>query len=83
MQNFIFWHNSEKAIATHTIVLVIMMGLFAVFAIFMFSEFSKNTAIESTAATCTFKKISYCTEWKTKNYGDVPWGWDDKSPTEC
>jgi len=83
MQNFILWHSSEKAIAVHTIVLVIMMGLFAVFAIFMFYKFSEGTNIESTAATCAFKKIMYCTDWKANNYGGEPWNWADKSPAGC
>lgn len=83
MQNFVLWHSSEKAIATHTIVLVIMMALFAIFSLFMFYKFSDITSIESTAATCAFKKIMYCTDWKVNNYGDEPWNWTDKPPAGC
>lgn len=83
MRNFILGHSSEKAIATHTIVLVIMMGLFAMFAFYMFYKFSDVTNVQTTVATCTFKRIVYCGDWKINNYGNEPWNWEDRSPTGC
>ena len=83
MENFNFCHSSEKAIATHTIVLVIMMALFAIFALFMFYQFADTTNIETTTATCASKRIVYCAAWKVNNYGDEPWNWADKPPTGC
>jgi len=73
----------KKAIATHTIVLVIMMGMFAIVAFWLFYKWADVTNIEATAASCTFKKIAYCTDWKfNNNYGNDPGTWDDP-PTGC
>jgi len=73
----------KKAIATHTIVLVIMMGLFAIFGFLLFYKWVGFTEVEATAATCGFKKIFYCEDWKANGYRDEPWNWNDKPPAGC
>jgi len=74
----------KKAIATHMVVLVIMMGLFAIVALFLFYKWADITNIEANTATCTFKRSLYCTDWSVNNnYGTEPWNWDDKPPIGC
>lgn len=70
----------SKGIAVHTIVLVIMMGLFAFIAMYLFYVWADSSNIEATAMSCTVKRISYCTDWYANNYKEEPWDWDQKAP---
>jgi hypothetical protein len=74
---------SKKAIAVHTIVLVIMMGFFAIVGFFFFYKWSDEVEIQASETSCTFKKIAFCTDWKLNNYGDTPFNWDEKKPVGC
>jgi len=75
--------NKSKGIAVHTIVLVIMMGMFAAIAFWLYSVWSGATGVEVTRSSCVFKRISYCTDWKYNNYNDEPDDWEDRAPTGC
>ena len=78
--------NKSKGIAVHTIVLVIMMGMFAAIAFWLFSVWSGATGVEATRSSCVFKRISYCTDWLSNNYNDEhaeQWGWETTAPTGC
>ena len=67
--------NKSKGIAVHTIVLVIMMGMFAAISFWLFSVWSGTTGVETTRSSCVFKRISYCTDWKFNDYNEEP-DWD-------
>jgi len=69
--------------AVHTIVLVIMMGLFAFVGMFLFYKWSDTTSIQASLASCKLKIVSYCTDWKVNNYADKPWNWNEKNPLGC
>lgn len=73
----------NSGIAVHTLVLVIMIGLFALVALFLFYKWAVPSTIEATAASCAFKKIAYCTAWSANEYGTTPWNWDENSPFGC
>ncbi len=74
----------SKGIAVHTIVLVIMMGLFAFIAFYLFYVWSSGANVEATAMSCTVKRLSYCTDWKANNYGtEEPWDWNQRPPLGC
>lgn len=75
--------NKSKGIAVHTIVLVIMMGMFAVVAFWLFSVWSGVTSVEVTRSSCTSKRISYCTDWGFNNYNDEPNDWENRATTGC
>lgn len=76
--------NKSKGIAVHTIVLVIMMGMFAAIAFWLFSVWSSATSVEVTRSSCVFKRISYCTDWKFNNYNEDPeWVWGNTDPIGC
>ena len=74
---------SSKAIAVHTIVLVIMMAFFAIVGLFLFYIWTDQADIQASAATCQFKSVAYCTEWKLNSYGETPFNWDEKKPLGC
>ncbi len=74
---------NKHGIAVHTLVLVIMMGLFALVALFLFYKWATPSAVEATAASCAFKKIAYCTDWSANDYGKTPWDWNKKPPFGC
>jgi hypothetical protein len=75
---------ARRGIAVHTLVLVIMMAMFAIVAVFLFYKWATPSAIEATAVSCEFKKLAYCADWKTNAYGATkPWSWDDKPPAGC
>jgi hypothetical protein len=67
----------------HTLVLVIMIAMFAIVAVFLFYKWATPSVVEATAISCEFKKLSYCADWKTNAYGDAPWSWGDKPPAGC
>jgi hypothetical protein len=73
----------RKAIATHTLVLVIMMGFFAVIAFYFLGGSVSNTGKQATRAGCTFKRLSYCTDWRGNNYDQPPWSWSSRNPEGC
>lgn len=74
----------QRGIAVHTLVLVIMMAMFAIVAVFLFYKWATPSVVEATAISCEFKKLSYCADWKTNAYGaNKPWSWGDKPPAGC
>ncbi len=72
-----------KGIAVHALVLVIMIGLFTLVALFIFYKWATPSSLAATSASCTFKKLSYCTDWGSNDYQKSPWDWDKKAPFEC
>jgi hypothetical protein len=74
---------SKKAVAAHALVLIVMIGFFAIVAFFVLSVWLEGTNIETNKATCTFKKVQYCTDWKVNNYDTAPWVWEDRPPKGC
>lgn len=79
------WETKKtgKAIATHTLFLIIVMVLFAIVAFILFGGWLPNADRQANKATCTYKKISYCTDWKANSYTEEPWDWYDKNPEGC
>jgi hypothetical protein len=74
---------SKKAMAVHTIVLVIMMAFFAIVAFLILYQWTNYTNLEANRTSCAFKKVAYCTDWKANNYKSEPWNWGDKAPKSC
>ena len=83
--NFVskFGRKLRKAIATHTLALVIMMGMFAIIGLIFLYQWAGGTEAETSVASCTFKKISYCTDWRANNYAASPWNWESREPKGC
>jgi len=75
--------TQNKGVAVHALVIVILMGFFALVAIFLFYKWAVVSNIEANTATCAFKKIAFCTDWRGNNYDTEPWTWDDKAPKGC
>lgn len=73
----------SQGVAVHTLVLVIMIAMFAIVAIFIFYKWAQPSAIEATTVSCDFKKLAYCADWKVNGYGTRPWDWDTKQPAGC
>lgn len=67
----------------HTLVLVIMIAMFAIVAVFLFYKWAQPSVIEATTISCEFKKLAYCADWKQNGYGTTPWTWSEKQPLGC
>jgi hypothetical protein len=78
------FRKPSRGVAVHTLVLVIMMAMFAIVAVFIFYKWTPTLIVASQAA-CEMKKITYCGDWKANGYGSEPWtdGWDKKQPLDC
>ncbi len=74
---------STKAIATHTLVLVIMMGMFAFVAFLAYANWNETITPIMESYACEFKFRRYCTDWEANNFNTVPWNWNDEEPTSC
>ena len=74
---------ASRGVAVHTLVLVIMIAMFAIVAVFLFYKWATPSVVEATAISCEFKKLSYCADWKANRYGDRPWSWGEKQPLKC
>jgi hypothetical protein len=74
---------SSRGVAVHTLVLVIMIAMFAIVAIFIFYKWASPSIVEATAVSCDFKKLAYCADWRANAYGPTPWDWSTKQPTGC
>ncbi|NCN39593.1 MAG: hypothetical protein GW914_04405, partial [Candidatus Aenigmarchaeota archaeon] len=72
---------SPKAIATHTLFLIAVMGLLLIFTLVTFWFFIGQTPIEANKATCTAKYMNYCERWTLK--GQDPGDWGDIKPEDC
>lgn len=74
-----------KAIAVHTIFIVITTVLFFFFAVIIIFGFIHIGTIDANQATCNVKLISYCTNWAARGFADSdkPYKWEEKAPTEC
>jgi len=72
-----------KAIAVHTVVLIAMIGIFAMFAIFVFYKWTDMVNVQASSWTCAFKRLTYCSDWKANEYKTEPWDWDTKKPLGC
>jgi hypothetical protein len=78
--------NSEigkKGIATHTLVLMVMIGFFAVIAFYLLYVAIDSERISANTATCLFKKLDYCNGWKANKYDQPPWNWYEREPIGC
>lgn len=75
--------RTRKAIAVHTLFLIIMMALFAVVAFVLFADWTGDTGKQANKTACLFKRTKYCTDWRTNDYGPAPWDWYEKSPKGC
>jgi hypothetical protein len=73
----------RKAVAVHTVVLIAMIGIFAMFAIFVFYKWTDVINVQASSWTCAFKRLTYCNDWKANEYGTEPWSWDTKKPLGC
>jgi hypothetical protein len=73
----------SKAIAVHTLVLIAMIGIFAMFSIFIMYKWTDLVNVQASGWTCAYKRLAYCSDWKVNNYGDAPWDWDTKKPLGC
>ena len=72
-----------KAIAVHTIFIVITVVIFFFFAVVIIFGFVNITQIQASQTTCTIKLLSYCTSWAAKGFSAEPYEWSKKSPTDC
>jgi hypothetical protein len=73
----------RKGVAVHTLVIIIMMAMFAVVSFYLLYYFSEGTGTEANQTTCMYKRIAFCTEWSNNKYGTEPWTWDDRDPQGC
>jgi len=74
---------SKRGIAVHTMVLVMMMAMFAGVAIFLLYKFTSPAPMEATKIVCELKKVRYCADWSSNDYVKSPWEWDEKNPKDC
>ncbi|MBI4010265.1 MAG: hypothetical protein HY361_03700 [Candidatus Aenigmarchaeota archaeon] len=72
-----------KAIAVHTIFILITTVIFLFFAIIIIFGFLNIAGLEASQTTCTIKLLNYCTSWLAKGYADKPYKWADKDPKDC
>ena len=74
---------SEKAVAIHATVLVILMAVF-IFAIFViFFNWINIQNLQASKELCATKLLNYCTEWWKKDFKDKPYNWAEQSPVDC
>lgn len=73
-----------KAIAVHTIFIVLTTVIFFFFAIIVIFGFLNIAGLEASHTTCTVKLLNYCTSWAAKGFGDEkPYKWEKKEPIDC
>lgn len=70
----------SKAIAVHTLFLIGVIAFFLIFIIGIFFQWIDTTNIASNQATCTLKKISFCSEWVRTGSTPNSDTWEKKSP---
>ncbi len=73
----------RKGLAVHTMVLIIMIGMFTAVSLFLFYKWASPSIKNATKASCVVKQISYCTDWSVNDFNQIPWEWDEKNPKDC
>ena len=73
-----------KALAVHTIFIILTTVIFLFFAIIIIFGFLNIAGLEASATTCNIKLLNYCTAWAAKGFvDDKPYKWSDKPPIDC
>lgn len=74
-----------KAIAIHTIFIVVTTVIFLFFAVVVLFGLLGSVNISASQTTCTIKLLNYCTSWAAKGFSesDKPYQWNEKSPYAC
>ena len=73
-----------KAIAVHTIFIVLTTVIFFFFAIIVIFGFLNIAGLEASQTTCTVKLLNYCTSWVAKGFPDDKlYEWSKKEPKDC
>jgi len=75
--------SKNKGIATQTLVLVIMMGMFAFAAFMIWSGWREGSDTSVQKAGCISKRLEYCTSWKARGYSEDPWDWHETVSDSC
>ena len=70
-------------IAVHTMVLILMIGMFTVVSLFLLYSWVKPSTIEANKISCELKRVAYCTDWDSNDYDTEPWDWEDRQPLNC
>ncbi|MBL7169390.1 MAG: hypothetical protein ISS48_00020 [Candidatus Aenigmarchaeota archaeon] len=71
----------SKAIATHTIFLIAVMGIFLLFTIISFWYWIGQTSVDASKASCAAKYMNYCERWIFE--GKDPGDWNKVEPLGC
>lgn len=74
---------AKRGIATHTLVLMVMIGFFAVIAFYLLYVAIYSDKVQADQTTCLFKKLDYCNGWRANKYDQPPWDWYNRPPTGC
>jgi len=74
-----------KALAVHTIFIILTTVIFFFFAIIVIFGFLNIAGLEASQTTCTVKLLNYCTSWVAKGFSekDKPYKWSEKEPKDC
>ncbi len=81
----------QKAIAVHTLALVVMMGMFLFFTLLLLSDYFPEFKNTITKASCGAKLSSFCSEWwgRCNDFSCKSPEWtstqdcEQPSPTKC
>ena len=75
--------SGSKGIAVQTLVLVIMMGMFAFAAFMIWDSWRNGSGTSFEKAGCISKRLEYCTSWKARGYNNEPWDWYETVSGNC
>lgn len=70
-----------KAIAVQAVFLIAVIAIFLFFLVGIFWGWINTIEMGTSQATCSAKRIGYCTEWAT-NKKEPTW-WFTKEPLDC
>lgn len=77
--------RTSKGIAIHTAVVIIMFALFLFVGTIVIYKWINPMRVRADRASCVFKLIAYCVDWKINDFADDkrPWIWEAKNPKGC
>jgi len=80
-----FISKSSKAVAVHGLVLIIIIAFFLFLTAVITYKWAAPTAMETTGASCAYKKLSFCIDWMDSNFDPAkkPTWWASRAPNNC
>ena len=71
----------SKAIAVHAVFLIGVISIFLFFVVGILFIWIDTSKLATSFASCTQKRLSYCTDWSLS--GNKPDWWGTKDPKGC